>query len=474
MSHYSVLNVGVDANSTQIRDTYRTLALALHPDKQATDDLRREAREQFQLVNKAYMVLSDPNRRQVYDEFGEEGVGILEDEDNSQLRVASSGTEQVKQRVRDYLKQQNQAKLEAELNLQSVMMMELNAVDLFDGSYDVTRCFPEITQLVIQQMLTAPLSKCDRATLSGYVLSKHGMGAGNMRLAVRRQFSSVSMGEVGVDFATSPKLACMISRKLSKHSTGKISSHLEDGIVGLKVHASRQLSLFNRPVTGEVGWDLTPNEEGVSVGVSHEDNESRSDCTLKVGPGHAECQGSYVQYLTESSRLKVAAKAGLRAAEIEIGCGRSLSDRSRVHLGVALGLQGVMARLRFKRGTMRFNVPVILSPQPSLVVALLAALVPTLAAVALKQAIKPSQKVREYYALQRRRPYKSHRRYTRECCGDCDELWLFTAAMYCSREPTHSHSGLPAHSLTSELTYPHSYLHSLPPPCSVQRIGDRR
>jgi hypothetical protein len=101
-----------------------------------------------------------------------------------------------------------------------------------------------------------------------------------------------------------------------------------------------------------------------------------------------------VQYLTDSSHLKVAAKLGTRAAELEIGCGRSISERSKLHMGVALGLQGVIARFRFRRGTMRFNVPVILSPQPDVVLALIAAAVPTLAAVALKQCIKPSQKVR--------------------------------------------------------------------------------
>jgi hypothetical protein len=112
---------------------------------------------------------------------------MLEDENKSQLRAASHSTEQVKEWVREMLKEQNQQQLEAELNLQSVMMMELSAVDVFDNSYDVTRCIPEITELVIQQTLSAPLSKSDRATVSGYVLSKHGIGAGNMRLAVRRQ-----------------------------------------------------------------------------------------------------------------------------------------------------------------------------------------------------------------------------------------------------------------------------------------------
>ena len=71
-THYNLLNVSVDASTADIRDAYLTLALALHPDKQPTEDLRHEAREHFQLVNEAYIILSDPNRRQVYDEFGEE------------------------------------------------------------------------------------------------------------------------------------------------------------------------------------------------------------------------------------------------------------------------------------------------------------------------------------------------------------------------------------------------------------------
>ena len=48
------------------------MALALHPDKNPDDE---KAAENFQKLSKAYKVLSDPKKRQKYDEFGDDGEG---------------------------------------------------------------------------------------------------------------------------------------------------------------------------------------------------------------------------------------------------------------------------------------------------------------------------------------------------------------------------------------------------------------
>lgn len=46
----------------------------LHPDKQTDEAHRQLANEQFQRVKQAYQVLSDPQKRSIYDEFGEAGI----------------------------------------------------------------------------------------------------------------------------------------------------------------------------------------------------------------------------------------------------------------------------------------------------------------------------------------------------------------------------------------------------------------
>ena len=73
---YSILNVPKTASSADIKKAYRKLALLKHPDKNPNDP---KAAENFQLLSKAYQVLSDPKKRQKYDEFGDDG----EDDYNS-------------------------------------------------------------------------------------------------------------------------------------------------------------------------------------------------------------------------------------------------------------------------------------------------------------------------------------------------------------------------------------------------------
>ncbi len=68
---YAVLGVPRAADEAVIKKTYRKLAKDLHPDRHP-GDAKAEAR--FKKVNHAFDVLSDPTKRKLYDEFGEEGL----------------------------------------------------------------------------------------------------------------------------------------------------------------------------------------------------------------------------------------------------------------------------------------------------------------------------------------------------------------------------------------------------------------
>jgi len=68
---YSELGVARDASQADIKKAYRKLAAKLHPDKNPNDK-KNETR--FKAVNRAYQALSDPQKRKLYDEFGDEGL----------------------------------------------------------------------------------------------------------------------------------------------------------------------------------------------------------------------------------------------------------------------------------------------------------------------------------------------------------------------------------------------------------------
>jgi DnaJ-class molecular chaperone len=66
--YYEILGVKKGATETEIKKAYRKLALQYHPDRNKGD---KAAEEKFKEVTKAYEVLSDPSKKQTYDQFGE-------------------------------------------------------------------------------------------------------------------------------------------------------------------------------------------------------------------------------------------------------------------------------------------------------------------------------------------------------------------------------------------------------------------
>ena len=69
--YYELLGVSRDASADEIKKAYRKQALKYHPDRNPGD---KEAEEHFKEVAEAYDVLSDPDKKSRYDQFGHSGV----------------------------------------------------------------------------------------------------------------------------------------------------------------------------------------------------------------------------------------------------------------------------------------------------------------------------------------------------------------------------------------------------------------
>lgn len=67
--YYEILGIGKSASADEIKKAFRKLAVKYHPDKQGGDEAK------FKEANEAYEVLSNPDKRQRYDQFGHAGVG---------------------------------------------------------------------------------------------------------------------------------------------------------------------------------------------------------------------------------------------------------------------------------------------------------------------------------------------------------------------------------------------------------------
>ncbi|CAN8241108.1 unnamed protein product [Cochlearia groenlandica] len=73
VDYYNVLNVNPTSSEEDLKKSYRRLAMKWHPDKNP-DNKKKEAESKFKQISEAYDILSDPNKRQIYDKYGEDGL----------------------------------------------------------------------------------------------------------------------------------------------------------------------------------------------------------------------------------------------------------------------------------------------------------------------------------------------------------------------------------------------------------------
>jgi molecular chaperone DnaJ len=71
MCYYEVLEVSKDCSGAELKKAYRKLALKYHPDRNPDD---KAAEDKFKVVNEAYQVLSDEEKRSIYDRYGKAGL----------------------------------------------------------------------------------------------------------------------------------------------------------------------------------------------------------------------------------------------------------------------------------------------------------------------------------------------------------------------------------------------------------------
>uniref|UniRef100_A0A2N9G7Q4 J domain-containing protein n=1 Tax=Fagus sylvatica TaxID=28930 RepID=A0A2N9G7Q4_FAGSY len=72
VDYYKILQVDKSAKDEDLKKAYRKLAMKWHPDKNPNN--MKEAESKFKEISEAYEVLSDPQKRAIYDQYGEEGL----------------------------------------------------------------------------------------------------------------------------------------------------------------------------------------------------------------------------------------------------------------------------------------------------------------------------------------------------------------------------------------------------------------
>src|SRR5882724_6964421 len=91
IDYYKILGVDKNASQDDIKKAYRKLARKHHPDLNPND---KEAHKKFQQINEANEVLSDPEKRKKYDQYGKDWQHADQFEQARQSRPRSGGSQQ--------------------------------------------------------------------------------------------------------------------------------------------------------------------------------------------------------------------------------------------------------------------------------------------------------------------------------------------------------------------------------------------
>jgi curved DNA-binding protein len=89
VDYYKILGIDKSATAKDIKNAYRKLARKFHPDLNPNN---KDAKKNFQQINEANEVLSDPEKRKKFDEYGKDWQHAEEFEKQNQYQQQSSGT----------------------------------------------------------------------------------------------------------------------------------------------------------------------------------------------------------------------------------------------------------------------------------------------------------------------------------------------------------------------------------------------
>ncbi|GLD94816.1 hypothetical protein PINS_up003441 [Pythium insidiosum] len=265
------------------------------------------------------------------------------------------------------------------------------------------------TDMTIHQRTTFPLSRSTRLTLGGYMYDKQGLGMGCLttKLEYTSSDPSVPSCSLYTELGWTPKLHLQFSQPVSPRTVviwiPELDPHGLDMSFGVNHLLLPQLH-------GAMMWST---RDGLSASLSSDSQTTHHSVGVAVNRG-----GPSLSLQTRRSWLGEAAttaKASLRATllsgvSLALGASRQLSSRTRLAMGVLLARAGVTLRLGFTRGSVRFVLPIFLSPFSAQTAfsTFVAATTPFVVSAAVSQLVRPAQERRRRRAAERRREWRRH------------------------------------------------------------------
>ncbi|TKY85433.1 hypothetical protein EX895_005595 [Sporisorium graminicola] len=433
---YAILNVPTDASPDAIKDAYRSLAVVLHPDKHNDASRKSAAESRFREVQRAYEILSDAEKRTIYDYFGEEGL-------KSTWSVAVRGRNPAEMQAEFERERRRKQAADAEALVKSKgdFTAHVDASALFAhpsriarrplqqqppfgaqqkpspaaavaAAKDTPTAVPggmvaptpsfartsisladriasiNCTQLIGKHGFETQVTNQTSATFSGQMVSRNGLGGGNLVGTVKTHWSPRLFSEITLSFLRPQIITTKGQYTLDANSFFTWQSTLQTPLLPptLNVTYGQRLSTkstltgftsvrsgtysiagWGRDVGGGAGGMVRREPAAVSVGLTKQVDEGKG-WTVQTSVSAVDQNVSFDYALKVLSGVKVRTGFNLgtgSGVSAFASAERRLTENTRVSLGLncALPVGGVTLRIKLNRLGQKILLPILLSPE---------------------------------------------------------------------------------------------------------------
>uniref|UniRef100_A0ACD5U5T1 Uncharacterized protein n=1 Tax=Avena sativa TaxID=4498 RepID=A0ACD5U5T1_AVESA len=344
---YALLHLSPESSDEEIRRAYRQYAQIYHPDKYQDPQMKDVATENFQRIRDAYEILSDENKRQIYDIYGMEGL-------NSGLELGPklNKPEEIKRQLEELRRRKEEEKFFVHARSTGSVVTNFSVPQYLDGD-------SIMKGMGMSSEVQLPISKLNTVTVGGNLVVNGTAGTGAASVVLRHQLSSVSSIDLMATVGLRSLIGVQTFRQISPNSTATsgLSLSLRDGSINLSNGWTRQLS---ENAVGNIQLVLG-TESNISVGWQKKDEKCSAAGEVKVGTNSFGASAHYTHHFSSKSHGRVAGRVGSMALDFEIGGGRRISEFSTVRMLYNIGIQGVSWRFELNRAGQKLVIPVLLS-----------------------------------------------------------------------------------------------------------------
>ncbi|KAJ7952500.1 chaperone protein dnaJ 13 [Quillaja saponaria] len=380
---YALLHISPEASDEEIRKAYRQWAQVYHPDKYQAPHMKDIATENFQRICEAYEILSDVNKRTIYDIYGMEGL-------NSGLELGAklNKAEELKAELEKLRRKREQEKVVAHFLPSGAILANMSFPHFLDGD-------GFMRGMAMTSKVQSQLSKSNNVEIGGNLHVDGNSGGGAATAVFRHQVSPASSVEFMAGAGLQSLVGVHTTRNLSLHSTATmgLTLSLNDGSLNLSNSWVRQLS---ETTVGNIVLALG-SESSIAAGWQKKDENMSATGELKFGTSSFGATANYTHRFSSKSHGRIVGRVGSTALEIEVGGGRRLSRFSTVRWMYSIGVQGISWKFELNRGGQKLIIPILLTRHLNPIFATGALIIPSSIYFLLKKFV-----VKPYYLKKKR------------------------------------------------------------------------